>query len=195
MTQEQRRARGSLDRDLIRVLAHPSRVHALHILHQRLASPKELAPEVGETVGNMAYHVRQLEDFGYVELVRTEPRRGAEEHFYRATKAAVFTAEEWALVPYPLQARIVGMQLKATGKILCRSLESGAFERRPTRHHSLNEFTVDEAGFNEIMELLDDAMERAEEIAAQSTERMLEADGPVDEISTFVSLIGAEQGE
>ncbi|HYC81649.1 MAG TPA: winged helix-turn-helix domain-containing protein [Solirubrobacterales bacterium] len=193
MTAEQRRAHESLDRDLIRVLAHPSRVHALHILNRRVASPKELAPEVGETVGNMAYHVRQLEQAGYVELVRTEPRRGAKEHFYRATKAAVFSAEEWALVPHPLQARIVGMQLKETGKMLSRSLESGAFERRPTRHHSLNEFTLDEAGFNAIMDLLDSTMERAEEIAAQSAERMLASDAPLERIPTFVSLIGAER--
>jgi DNA-binding PadR family transcriptional regulator len=88
-----------------------------------VASPKELAPEVGETVGNMAYHIRKLEESGYVEPVRTEPRRGAEEHFYRATKAAVFTAEEWALVPRSFQARIVGMQSRATGKMQSRSLE------------------------------------------------------------------------
>lgn len=195
MTRGQRRAKKGFDPNLIRVLAHPSRVHALHILHHRPASPKELAPEVGETVSNMAYHVKQLEKAGYVELVRTAQRRGAEEHYFRAIKAAVFTADEWAIVPESLKAKIVGMQARETGKILSRSLATGAFERRPTRHHSLNEFVLDETGFNEIMELLDDTMERAEEIAAQSTERMLQVDSPVEGIPAFVSLIGAERGD
>jgi hypothetical protein len=154
-----------------------------------------MAPEVGETVGNTAYHVRMLEETGYVELVKTVPRRGAEEHFYRAIKAAVFTAEEWVLVPVPIRSRIVGMQAKQTGKLLSRSIQTGAFERRPNRHHSLNEFRLDEPGWNEIMELLDETMERAGEIAAQSEDRFLAAEEPGVRIPMFLSLIGAERGD
>jgi predicted transcriptional regulator len=49
------------------------------------ASPKELAGQLGEKLGNVSYHVRILARLGLIELVRETPRRGAVEHHYRAT--------------------------------------------------------------------------------------------------------------
>lgn len=48
------------------------------------ASPKELAFELGEKLGNVSYHVRILARLGLIELVRETPRRGAVEHHYRS---------------------------------------------------------------------------------------------------------------
>ncbi|MBJ7469649.1 MAG: helix-turn-helix transcriptional regulator [Solirubrobacteraceae bacterium] len=50
-------------------------------------SPMMLHTELGDPLGNVSYHVRALLDAGLIELVRTEPRRGAIEHFYRASAA------------------------------------------------------------------------------------------------------------
>ena len=36
----------------------------------------------GEPLGNVSYHVRQLEKAGLIELVATKQRRGALEHYY-----------------------------------------------------------------------------------------------------------------
>jgi DNA-binding transcriptional ArsR family regulator len=74
----------TLDRRLIRALGHPVRVRALEVLNVRVASPSELAKELGEPLGNVAYHVKILEENDAIELVRTAPVRGALEHFYRA---------------------------------------------------------------------------------------------------------------
>jgi DNA-binding transcriptional ArsR family regulator len=64
--------------------------HELQIaLLERLAgsaepmSPSELAELVDAPLGVVSYHVRMLRDRGLVELARTEPRRGALQHFYR----------------------------------------------------------------------------------------------------------------
>jgi DNA-binding transcriptional ArsR family regulator len=75
----------SLDPRLIKALGHPVRVGALAILNERVASPSELAKELGESLGNVAYHVKVLEENDAIELVRTAPVRGALEHFYRAS--------------------------------------------------------------------------------------------------------------
>jgi DNA-binding transcriptional ArsR family regulator len=75
----------NLDRRLIKALGHPIRVRALEILNARVASPSELAKELGEPLGNVAYHVKILEENDAIELVRTAPVRGALEHFYRAS--------------------------------------------------------------------------------------------------------------
>jgi predicted ArsR family transcriptional regulator len=182
-----------IQQHILKALAHPSRVHALQILNQRVASPKELAGEVGTSVGKMAYHVRELDKAGYIELVRTEPRRGATEHFYRAVKRAVFSDEEWAQVPEPVRDRIVGWQLRQTGELLTAALQSGSFERRDNRHHSLYEAMVDEQGWDEAMSLLAETMDRLNEIQATSAERRLENEKPA--IPMAVSVIGFEMAE
>ena len=45
-------------------------------------SPNSLYVAVGEPLGNVSYHVRQLEKAGLIELVATKQRRGALEHYY-----------------------------------------------------------------------------------------------------------------
>ena len=83
MTMESMEA--DVDQRLIKALGHPLRMSVLAILNARVASPSELAKELGEPLGNVAYHVKILEETGAIELVRTAPVRGALEHFYRAT--------------------------------------------------------------------------------------------------------------
>lgn len=84
----------TLDPRLIKALGHPVRVRALEVLNTRVASPSELAKELGEPLGNVAYHVKILEENDAIELVRTAPVRGALEHFYRAKVRPWFEAVE-----------------------------------------------------------------------------------------------------
>jgi DNA-binding transcriptional ArsR family regulator len=45
-------------------------------------SPNSLCRALGAPLGNVSYHVRQLEKAGLIELVATKQRRGALEHYY-----------------------------------------------------------------------------------------------------------------
>jgi DNA-binding transcriptional ArsR family regulator len=72
------------DQRLARALSHPLRVRILEILSERVASPNDLATELGVDLGHIAYHTRTLDRCGCLELVDTAQRRGATEHFYRA---------------------------------------------------------------------------------------------------------------
>jgi len=69
---------------LAKARAHPLRARILADLERQTSSPRELSDELGEPLGNVSYHVRQLAGLGLVRLVRTTPRRGALEHHYRA---------------------------------------------------------------------------------------------------------------
>jgi DNA-binding MarR family transcriptional regulator len=67
------------------------RARALNYLARTTGSPKTIAAELGLDIRNVAYHVRVLQELGCVELVRTEPRRGAVEHVYRAADWVIET--------------------------------------------------------------------------------------------------------
>src|SRR3954447_25279709 len=89
-----------LDQRLVKALGHPLRQRLLILLHKYGASsPRELAPRSGEPPRSVSYHVRILKDNDCVELVRTEPRRGAVEHFYRPTSRPVLDDTQWAQLP------------------------------------------------------------------------------------------------
>src|SRR3954451_17343796 len=79
---------GSSEARIAKALAHPLRARILQRLGERVASPGELAVELGASVGVVSYHVRMLRDYDCVELVRTEPRRGALQHFYPGDRPA-----------------------------------------------------------------------------------------------------------
>ena len=58
------------DPRLIKALAHPLRVRILSILETRdMASPNEMADELGVSLGVLSYHVRRLLALGFLELV------------------------------------------------------------------------------------------------------------------------------
>ena len=84
-----------VDQRLVKALAHPLRVEILTILNERMASPNELSKELEEGLSQVSYHVKVLKDFECIEMVKTEPRRGAVEHYYRATARAFLTDRDW----------------------------------------------------------------------------------------------------
>lgn len=77
---------------------HPIRVRCIALLADE-HSPSELYELQqrysekgrflgGPTLGTVSYHMRMLRDYGLVYETKTEPRRGALEHFYRRTELA-----------------------------------------------------------------------------------------------------------
>lgn len=75
----------AVDARVVKALSHPTRRRILDLLqHRELASPVELAQELGIPLGTVSYHVRRLDQLGFIELARRTQRRGAVEHHYRA---------------------------------------------------------------------------------------------------------------
>src|ERR1700742_4757228 len=91
-----------------KALAHPLRARILQRLGERVASPGDLALELGAPLGVVSYHVRMLRDYDCVELVRTEPRRGALQHFYRATARPTLDEDQWKTLPSSLRKELAG---------------------------------------------------------------------------------------
>ena len=173
---------GELDEALLRAISHPLRHRLLSMLDGRVASPNELARELGLPLGRVSYHIRLLADLGAIELVRTEPRRGALEHFYRAVTTVWFSEADWQKLPRSARRGILGQNLQQIFGNVTAAADGGGFDldgslvlRAPLE--------LDEAGMQEVSGVLREAVDRAREISARAVER-----GEAD-ISAEVSVL------
>jgi DNA-binding transcriptional ArsR family regulator len=89
----------AIDPRLVRAVGHPLRARILAVLNQKVASPAQMTQEFDETLSRVSYHVNVLLKYKCIELVRTRPRRGAVEHFYRGTSRAYLNVPEWPQLP------------------------------------------------------------------------------------------------
>lgn len=76
---------------ILTAVRHPLRREILRRLDNTNGgmSPKGLANELNHPLGNTSHHVRVLVGVTVLKLVKIEPRRGANEHFYKRTGNAV----------------------------------------------------------------------------------------------------------
>ena len=179
------------DLDKFKALSHPIRFHALHVLSCQIASPTEVSRELGLEVNKVAYHIRILAKYNCIELVRTEPRRGATEHFYRATGRAVLTDEEWAQIPLSFKDEIVTEQTRQTFKAITQSMAAGAFNARNDRRQSWIPMAVDDTGWSEAMAVLAEAEAELLKIQTACAKRLSEEGG--EGVPLAVSLMGFER--
>jgi DNA-binding transcriptional ArsR family regulator len=179
-----------ITQQLAKALAHPLRVRILTSLHRGISSPNQLAQELDEPLGNVSYHVKTLLEYDCVELVKTEPRRGAVEHFYRATERAFFSDADWAKIPASARKGIEGVILESIGQDATAALTEGTIDARTDSHVSRTPLNLDEQGWTELNKLLGDLLESAMKIGEQSASRL--ADEKADGIPTSLSLLHFE---
>jgi DNA-binding transcriptional ArsR family regulator len=177
-----------VDQRLVRAIGHPLRLRLLTIFNERVASPSDLAAELGEPIGNVSYHTRILARLGCVELVRTKQVRGAVEHYYRAVVRPVFSDDDWAELPLSIRKSLAGSVLTEIADDMGASANAGGFDRDDV-HLSRTLLTLDKRGWQELNEALQGIAGRALEIQAESAAR-LQADGASDsEAAALVMML------
>ena len=182
-----------VDRQLIRALGHPLRTHILSILNERTASPSELAGELGQGLSQVSYHVGVLIECNFIELVGTQPRRGAVEHFYRAIRRSLVPSDAWQKLPASTQYGITGGILQEIFDDSGEALEAGNFGRRADSHASWTPLILDEQGWTGLSSLLAEMLERIFDLQAESSARLVAKDeADRDAIAATVALIGFE---
>lgn len=179
-----------ITQQLAKALAHPLRMRILASLHRGISSPNQLSQELDEPLGNVSYHVKTLLEYDCIELVKTEPRRGAVEHFYRATERAFFSDEDWAKIPASTRKGISGVVLESIGEDATRALVEGTIEKRTDSHITRTPLLLDEQGWRDLSALLNDVLERAAEIQGESASRLSKDKG--DSISSMMAILHFE---
>jgi DNA-binding transcriptional ArsR family regulator len=171
-TKTKTKKQAGVDQRLVKALAHPLRVQILMILNERMASPNELSKELEEGLSQVSYHVKVLKDFECIEMVKTEPRRGAVEHYYRATARAFFTDAEYKHLPDSIKPGATAAVFRMMMEDVSGALQGGTFTARDDMHLSWTPGLVDEQGWDESVALVNETLEQLIKIHAGSAKRL-----------------------
>ena len=117
-----------------------------------MASPAELAIELGAPLGVVSSHVRMPRDYDCVELVRTEPVRGALQHFYKATARPNLDEDQWRTLPLELRRELTGETLAELISDLARAADARTLQN-PEVVLTRTPLERDESGFKKLNRL------------------------------------------
>jgi DNA-binding transcriptional ArsR family regulator len=167
-----------IEQIVAKAFAHPLRVQILVILSEKVASPNMLAQQLDESLNLVAYHVRVLEKYDCIELVDTKQRRGATEHFYRATRRQLLTDDQWAQMPASLRPGMANAVLKSIFEDIEAASKAGTLEEVDDLHITRSPLVLDTQGWTDVSNLLQDVLDRLPEIQGEATNRMAESKEP-----------------
>jgi DNA-binding transcriptional ArsR family regulator len=161
---------GVLDTRLAKALSHPLRQRLLMAYTNRVASPSEVAHELGESLGDVSYHTKRLLEHGCVELVRTVPGRGGVKHFYQAAVQYEVRDEEWNVLTPALRRRVAEPIVAQIVEDVAEAAASGALGGDDV-HISRIRLELDDEARAELMEALRAVVEKAERLNRESQAR------------------------
>ena len=163
----------SVDPRLMKALSHPLRQRILQVLNQRVASPAELSQELGESLGNVSYHVKILAELEAIELVRTAPVRGALEHFYRPLVRSYFDEQHWAALPASIRRDLFSQTIQ---QIWDHLADAANQDRLDGEGESMAwvDLELDDQAITDLGAELENLFERAMEIQGEATTRLAE---------------------
>ena len=186
MPKTRARSREEADAAILKALSHPLRQRILQELDNAgVLSPSQLADALEKPLGDVSYHMKVLRKLGCVDLVRTEPVRGALKHFYRPTARAWLDDEQWSRLPLTFRRQTMRRTLADLFDDAVAAAEDGGFDD-PKVHVSRMPLNLDEQGWNEMADVLVGVLEAAGRIQAESAARAGERDTVPD--------IGSELG-
>lgn len=177
---------------LTAAMSHPTRLHAMAVFWEREASPREVAAELGEPLNNVNYHVKQLLELDWIELVAQRPVRGGRvvENFYRATKGSYFDEDDLERLG-PDEMNVLDTTIMALiSRDVSEAMAAGTFFAHDDNQLTRIPIDVDEEGWRETIEILDRALEELMKVKAAVVRRT--AESGAETIPTRVEIMHFE---
>lgn len=166
-----------IDQRLVRALAHPLRIKILEILTERVASPNRISDDLETGLSHVAYHTRALDKCGCLELVDTAQRRGATEHFYKASPHSFIGDRIWRRVPRALLGGVSGATLQSFMDRAVAALEAGTIDGREDTTLYWMPVLLDEQGWKEVTATMEETVDRVLSTQEESRERIARRKG------------------
>ncbi len=179
---EGRKGRASLpeliDIRTVKALDHVLRQHILLATVLGEVSPKELAEALDEQLSQVSYHVKVLRDDcdGMIEETRTVQRRGALEHFYRASAKTLFPAKAWRRLKTGLRAVVGAGQANDLFNDLAAALKAGKL-RGEHDHIVRTPLLLDAEGARRVKDIAERATSEIEAEQQATAKRLAKANG------------------
>jgi DNA-binding PadR family transcriptional regulator len=165
-----------IDERVLKAQSHPIRAHILNILSEGPSSPARMQRRMENVSLNLVcHHIKVLREIGLIELVDIRHHGGRREHIYRATKRQYFTLEEWLAIDPKLRNPISATNLRHISEDTARSVIEGKFSQLPDAHLSRSPIELDHEGWQEVVTILETALEGVLEAHARSAERSAES--------------------
>lgn len=162
-------------RNLADAMADPLRIRLLAAVSERPGiSVREMAEWVGEPPRKVRYHIEALLSQGLVAVQGEARRRGAIEHQYRAATQMMLETDDEALISAAQERRISVEVLKMVMADATGAVASGHFGAREGHAEMRLRGEVDEAGWDELADLLLRTAREAQAIIKESGGRCAE---------------------
>lgn len=181
----------AIDPRLVRSVAHPLRIRILEALTDHVASPNAMSEKLDEGLTSVAYHTRALDKLGALELVDTAKRRGAIEHFYKATPRAFVGDPSWRKVPPSLLGGVSAATLQTFLDKAIAALEAGTLDGREDTIFRWMPLSLDGEGWKEIVAIMEEATRLMLAAHVRSQDRLCESGGRAA-VSTVVGQAAFE---
>lgn len=167
-----------VDPRLVRALDHVLRQHILLAAVAGEVSPNELSKALDEGLSQVSYHVKVLRDDcdGMIEQTRTEPRRGAVEHYYRASAKTLLPAKAWRGLKKGLRAVVGAGQASDLFNDLANALQAGKLQGEHDRI-TRTPLVLDGEGKRNVKTIAERATKEVEDEQRASAKRMKKANG------------------
>lgn len=184
---KERAALEPVDQRLMKALSHPLRVQILTLVNEREWSPNEMSKELEEGLSQVSYHVKVLRDFEMIEMVRTEPRRGAVEHYYRAVERMIVPEGMTAELPKSARLEFLGKIIRDAEQDIHAALAAATFYQRGDFHADWVPMDLDEEGCKRLHARADKFLEDILEIEGDSANAIAKG---AEAIPISVALFG-----
>jgi DNA-binding transcriptional ArsR family regulator len=175
------------DPSIAKAYAHPLRIQILSLLEDRVASPNQLANELGASLSTTSYHVRQLATLKLIKMVKRRMRRGAVEHYYTATVRPTITDTGWSRVPAIVKRALIGGKIAQAGEEVATAAERGGFDREDI-HYSRTRLRLTPDAWQQASEVLERALVELDSIRAASA-AALEEDPDADVVEATALMM------
>lgn len=168
------------NQQLVAATNHPTRVHAVAILGDRVASAAEIGREIGRSARHVSYHLKQLEKLGVIELVRVEETAGGRStgRFYRARVRPWYDSESWKQIDDEHQPSVTSRVLASCNGDLAAAVKAGTIHR-PDNHISRTTLLLDKSSYRQLVDRLGDLLSEVVELQQHSAAHMKRGDETV----------------
>jgi hypothetical protein len=145
---------------LAKVFADPLNLKILTELNIRAMSATQLSHQLGgdTAVSGFYRRLKVLSELGWLIKVDERTggkRRGATEHFYRATGPATFDTDIWASIPDSARKGMTWRTLHQLFEKVMEAVKAGTLDARLDRHASWSLLLLDDLGWEQVVAALD----------------------------------------